>query len=52
VHVVCGEYSAELNRLRAEAGGPRGAKVAEIDRLKRHHARLMDAFLREHQASR
>jgi hypothetical protein len=45
VRVFCEEYAAELNRLRAEAGAQRGAKVAELERVKRDHAKLVDAIL-------
>lgn len=45
VRVFCEEYTAELNRLRSEAGAQRGAKAAELERVKRDHAKLVDAIV-------
>jgi hypothetical protein len=45
VRVFCEEYTAELNRLRSEAGAQRGAKLAELERVRRDHAKLIDAIL-------
>jgi hypothetical protein len=45
VRVLCEEYTAELNRLRAEAGAQRDVKVAELEQVKRNHSKLVDAIL-------
>jgi hypothetical protein len=45
VRVFCDEYTAELNRLRLEAGAHRASKAAELERVKRDHAKLVDAIL-------
>ena len=45
VRVFCEEYAAELNRLRADAGAQRASKAAELERVKRDHAKLVDAIL-------
>ena len=45
VRIFCEEYAAELNRLRANAGAARAAKEAELGKVIRDHAKLVDAIL-------
>ena len=45
VRVFCEEFTAEMNRLRAEAGTQRASKAAELERVKRDHGKLVDAIV-------